>query len=103
MFEKQKYSRENYEDAEKAVDIYDVTYREAGTPIASRGYSPDYEGMVANIQEAEKRLAGLKTQGHKEARDLNERYDKLKKQASDAAHALFDFEREQLGMHERNN
>ena len=102
MFGKERYSRESYEEAEKAVEIHDANYKAAGTPIPSRGYNPDYESMLANIREAEKRLEGLKAQGHKEARDLNERYDELKAQSAQAAQALFDFERDKLGMHERS-
>jgi hypothetical protein len=100
MFGREKHSRESYEEAEKAVKIHDTNYKEAGTPIPSRGYNPDYEGMLANICEAEKRLEKLKSQGQKEAQELNERYDELRVRAAQAALALFDFEREKLGMHE---
>jgi hypothetical protein len=58
--------------------------------------------MLANIHEAEKRLERLRAEGHKEARNLNEQYDQLKTQAAHAAQALFDFERDKLGMHQRN-
>jgi hypothetical protein len=102
MFGKEKYSRDNYQEAQKAVDVQQENYMESGTPIPSRGYDPNYEGMLANIREAKERLEQLKAQGHKEARDLNELYDKLKSQAEHAVRALFDFERDKLGMHERN-
>jgi hypothetical protein len=101
MFGKEKYSRESYEETEKAVEINNANYKSAGTPVPSMNYNPNYKGMLANIREAEKRLEGLKARGYVEARDLNERYDALKKQAAEAAQALFEFERDKLGMHEQ--
>jgi hypothetical protein len=103
MLGKEQHSRESFEDAEKAVDIHTKNYEEAGSPVHARGmsYNPDYGGMLANIKEAEKRLASLKTEGHKEAQALNERYDKLKAEAARAAEALAEFEKDKLGMHEK--
>ena len=56
--------------------------------------------MQNRIREAEIRLKKLKEQGHKEADELNKQYEELKKRATAAAQALFDFEREKLGMRE---
>jgi hypothetical protein len=103
MFGKEQHSRESFEDAERAVETHTKNYKEAGNPVHARGmdYNPDYSGMLANIKEAEKRLASLKADRHKEVRALNERYDKLKTEAARAAEALAEFEKDKLGMHEK--
>jgi epoxyqueuosine reductase QueG len=104
MFGKEQHSRESFEEAEKAVEARTKQYKEAGSPVVhARGmdYNPDYTRMLAHIKEAEKRLETLKAQGHKEAQALNERYDELKEEAAKAAQALAEFEKDKLGMHEK--
>ena len=118
MFGREPHTREGFEDAERELtekkraaqehpgytqtsDVHALIGGSAKLP--GYGYAP--REYVSSSQEqqyskAKKRLGELKTQGHKEALDLEEEHEKLMSKFLKAQGDLRTFEKENLGMHQ---
>ncbi|PIW75989.1 MAG: hypothetical protein CO001_03735 [Candidatus Portnoybacteria bacterium CG_4_8_14_3_um_filter_40_10] len=100
MFE--KYSRENFEEAKKKKEESEELRAEG-----AREANPLYAFAVMTA-ELQKRLAARKFEkiegfAQEEAEKLNEEYEQLKRKIIDDIEALRNFEREKLGMSEKEN
>jgi len=103
-FRKEEHTRENFEKAEDNLEYTERSLRNTSRPHVSdepviRDFHMDqYHDAIVTERKARKKLERLKKSGHKEALKLNEEYDRLRGNATQALEALDTFEKEKLGM-----
>lgn len=104
LFRKKKH-REKYDEAS------DVLKREAKTFRSRYGsidtpHTPSFDTLLfsywdkARYDAAKDKLKNLYAEGHKEAININKEYDTLIYTFGKDAKRVYEFEREELGMHE---
>lgn len=101
IFEREKYSKENYETAKENAKISFGAARNQGSntgmhPLESQAL---YDALWESSDQAEARVKKLHGIAEKEAITLNQEYDHLRKNAQEALEKLAQFEKEKLGMH----
>ncbi len=102
LFRKKRHSRKKYEQLRKDAEGKRHSYRYIGT-LSSPGAQANYDLLSHQAEIAEKKLEKLYAQGHKEASALNKKYDALVSKLGKDAEELYEFERDELGMRERND
>jgi len=112
MFKKEEYTKEKFDEAKKDADSAQKEVYQREHP---EGYIPgpgfyDVEEtrrfndlLKQKEDEAHKRVEKLYGQSEKEARVMNEEYDRLLARATDEVFALAVFEGEKLGIHHEEN
>lgn len=105
LFRKKKHSREKYEQYErlkKDAESRKNSYRYVGR-LSGPGRQATYDPLFNQARIADKKLEKLYAQGHKEALALNKKYDALVSKLGKDAKEVYEFERDELGMRERND
>ena len=101
LFKKKKHSREKYDQLEKSAEGKRHSYRYIGT-LSGPGAQATYDNLFNQARIADKKLKKLYAQRHKGALALNKKYDALVSKLGKDAKEVYEFERDELGMHERN-
>lgn len=108
----EKYSKENYENAEQAVKEFEI---QTNSKKSSRAEKIAKEGGLefwsyiefSNMQrmdkEVKERLGELLKKGHGEALKLNQEYDRLLDNVKRAVNELAEFKREKLSGVEKTD
>ncbi len=102
FFRKKKHSREKYERLKKDAEGKRHGYRYIGT-LSGPDAQATYDLLSNRAGIADKKLEKLYVQGHKEALALNKKYDALVSKLRKDAEEVYEFERDELGMCERND
>lgn len=100
-----EYSRSVFDAAKQRLNAAKKDLRQryeylADSPLLNpEAEFPPLSALFTEAETAYARLEALKTLSFNEARELNERYEQLRRKAEDALCTLFAFERDKLGMH----
>jgi len=94
------YTREKFDEAKKEEDVIKKTHEREGSSTDSDSMEVWSELFYRDAREAHARVQKLYGKGEKEARALNEEYDRLQERAKEAVKAVTDFEKEKLEMHQ---
>lgn len=102
--EKPEISRKTDEATEERLGELKDEYDKSGTGHYDGGRfhkwpQSHYDRLLWAIDDAQKELDKMRKEGHKEALQLNEEYDLLRKRAEEAIQDLYNFEKNKLGMY----
>lgn len=108
IFKEKPNSRDAYDKAEREVEAAkDFSNTRTGGTVEGGSYvswtQEFYDHLSESVNKAERKLAKLKLQAHKEANKLNEEFDRLKRKAQEAETELSEFMENELGIHEEES
>ena len=105
IFSREKYSRKEFDEAKETSDSALKSAETRGTHgmknMGAGVRQRIYNELWDTAHKAQWRVEKLYAKGQAEATDLNEEYDCLRTKAQEAIKAIADFEREKLGMIEK--